>query len=132
MAGTAESELIMAETHLSFYLKAYRIRIFIDALRGIGSPSRICIMLEENGKRLLIAPYTHKDFRSHRVPSKVYEGTGGMEISSYKLTHIIAGLQKWDLSRSYRVPGKVLEDKKVAIFDLGAAEPIEHGEMEDG
>ena len=76
MAGTAESELIMAETHLSFYLKAYRIRIFIDALRGIGSPSRICIMLEENGKRLLIAPYTHKDFRSHRVPSKVYEGTG--------------------------------------------------------
>ena len=72
----------MHETHISFYLKANRIRIFVDALRGIGSPSRICFMIEESGETLLVAPYGKRDFRSHAVPPEVYGGTGGMEVSS--------------------------------------------------
>ncbi|MCI6594004.1 MAG: hypothetical protein MSJ87_01955 [Firmicutes bacterium] len=47
----------VADTNISFYLKASRIHIFIDALRGLGSPSRICFMIDELGKILLITPY---------------------------------------------------------------------------
>lgn len=120
----------MHETHISFYLKANRIRIFVDALRGIGSPSRICFMIEESGETLLVAPYGKRDFRSHAVPPEVYGGTGGMEVSSFKLCCIIANLHHWDLSRSYRVPGKVYPEQKAAVFKLSEAEGIDHAESD--
>lgn len=114
------------ETNISFYLRANRIHIFVDALRGIGEPSRICFMISENGESLLISPYDKRDFKSHSVPKEVYSGTEAMEISSIKLCRIIAKLHDWDLSQSYRVPGKVYESQKIAIFDLDKAEAIEH------
>lgn len=114
------------ETNISFYLRANRIHVFIDALRGIGEPSRICFMISENGESLLITPYDKRDFKSHSVPREVYAGTGAMEISSMKLCRIIAGLHGWNLSHSYRVPGKVYESQKIVIFDLDKAETIEH------
>lgn len=119
----------MQETYISFYLRANRIHIFVDALRGLGSPSRICFMIEESGEALMIAPYEKRDFKSHRVPPDVYNGTGCMEVSSMKLCRIIAGLHHWDLNRSYRVPGRIHEERKAAIFSLRAAEvirPIQH------
>lgn len=61
----------MADVYISFYLKANRIHIFMDTLRSIGSPKRICFMIEENGRTLLIAPYAQKDFKSHEVPDPV-------------------------------------------------------------
>ena len=115
----------MLETYISFYLKANRIHIFVDSLRGLGSPSRICFMIEESGETLMIAPYEKRDFKSHHVPPDVYNGTGCMEVSSIKLCRIIAELHQWDLNRSYRVPGKIYEDQKVAIFSLRKAEVID-------
>lgn len=120
----------MHQTYLSFYLKANRIHVFVDALRGIGSPSRICFMVEENGKTLLIAPYEKRDFKSHGVPPEVYHGAGGIEVSSMKLCHIIANLHHWDLARSYRIPGMILSDKKVAVFQLTEAEDVDRTEVD--
>lgn len=120
----------MYETNISFYLKANRIHIFVDALRRLGSPARICFMIEENGETLLIAPYEKRDFKSHGVPKEVYSGTGTMEVSSMKLCRIIAGLHDWDTSRSYRVPGKVYSEKNVAIFNLKEAELIDRQESD--
>ena len=114
----------MPETYISFYLNANRIHIFMDSLRGLGSPSRICFMLEESGETLMIAPYKKRDFKSHGVPSNVYKGTSHMEVSSMKLCRIIAALHHWDLRRSYRVPGKIYTEQKVAIFSLTKAEVI--------
>lgn len=116
----------MQDTYISFYLKANRIHIFVDVLRGLGSPSRICFMIEESGETLLVAPYGKRDFRSHYVPPVVYNGTGGMEVCSFKLCRIIANLHHWDLDRSYRVPGKVYPEQKVAIFKLSEAGVIGH------
>ena len=114
----------MDETYISFYLKANRIHVFIEALRVIGSPKRICFMISEDGKKLLMAPYRKRDFRSHGVPKDVYSGIGGMEISSMKLCRLIAELYSWDLERSYRVPGLFREDHNVILFDLRRAEEI--------
>ena len=114
----------MLETYISFYLRANRIHIFVEALRELGMPSRICFMIEENGETLLITPYGKRDFISHAVPRDVYSGTAAMEISSYKLCRIIAGLYNWNLSKSYRVPGMVFQDKRIAVFDLTRADII--------
>lgn len=115
----------MYETYISFYLRSNRIHIFVDALRGIGSPKYICLLIQENGHSLAIMPYKRKDFRSHRVSSDVYDGTDGMEVCSLKLCQIISELYHWDPDYSYRVPGFILNDHTAAIFDLARAEIID-------
>ena len=120
----------MQETNISFYLRSSRIHIFVEALRELGMPSRICFMIEETGETLLVTPYGKRDFVSHAVPQDVYSGTAAMEVSSYKLCRIIANLYNWDLSRSYRVPGRVFPEKKIAIFDLKRAKIIDRYETE--
>ena len=44
----------MNDTYISFYLRANRIHIFVDALRGIRHPKYICFMIEENGKKMIV------------------------------------------------------------------------------
>ena len=114
----------MNSTYISFYLNSNRIHIFIEALRGIGNPKRICFMLDQNGKSLLMLPHKKKDFISHEVPQKVYSGSDSMEICSKKLCRILAGQHSWDVSRSYRVPGVIITEKELAVFDLMKAEVI--------
>ena len=109
---------------ISFYLKANRIHIFINALRGIGSPKRICFMMDESGNTLILSPYDKRDFKSHRVPEKVYSGSESLEISSYKLCRLLASSHDWDISRSYRIPGKIVPSLNVVIFQLDKAEII--------
>ena len=116
----------MADTNISFYLKANRIHVFVDALRKIGSPRRVCFMIEENGQTLLLAPYEKRDFKSHSVPAEVYKGAGVMEVSSKKLCQLIAQMHHWNLGHSYRVPGIIIAEHKVIIFELTKAEAIEH------
>ena len=93
----------MSKTHLSFYLKANRIHIFVDALRLIGSPANIC---------------------SHRVSAEVYKGKRSMEISSLRLCRIMAEMQQWNTSCSYRVPGVIMPRQQICVFYLDQAEPI--------
>lgn len=114
----------MNETHLSFYLKANRIHVFVDALRLIGCPTNICFMIGEDGKTLILKPYPKKDFHSHRVPGDVYRGKKSMEVSSLRLCRIIAQMQQWNNSYSYRVPGGIVQQQNICIFYLDQAEPI--------
>lgn len=115
----------MSDTHISFYLKVNRIHVFVDSLRGIGCPRRICFMISDDGKKFVIIPYPKKDLRSHGVPAKVYNGDCGMDISSYKLCRLIADLHHWDNSRSYRIPGTIYPSKSAAVFDLTKASFID-------
>lgn len=114
----------MIETSISFYLKYSRIHIFIEALRAIGHPSRICFLIDKSGDTLLIVPHEVRDFKSHRIPKDVYSGTRGMCVNSYKLCRIIAKLHGWDSTHTYRVPGKVHTGQRYAIFYLNAAEML--------
>ena len=114
----------MSETYISFYLNANRIHVFVEALRGIGSPKRICFMIDQDGRRLLMLPHTKKDFVSHGVPNSVYGGKDSLEISSKKLCRLLASQHGWDPSRSYRVPGVIIPEKHLAAFDLKKAEMI--------
>ena len=89
----------MTDTYISFYLRANRAHIFVEALRGIGEPKNICFLIDENGERLVLAPYPKKDFHSHRVLQSVYDGSRGMEVCSMKLCRILAARYKWNLNR---------------------------------
>ena len=112
----------MNSTHISFYLRASRIHVFAEALRSIGSPRRICFLISADGQTLLMRAHKTRDFRSHKVPRNVYMGERSLEISSYKLCGILAGLHGWDLRCSYRVPGTVRKDRDSILFYLTKAE----------
>ncbi|MBD5103277.1 MAG: hypothetical protein HDT47_00225 [Ruminococcaceae bacterium] len=81
-------------------------------------------MIGKNGRTLLIAPYEKRDFKSHGVPDKVYKSVVSMEINSIRLCRLIAEAHNWDITRSYRVPGKINIKQNVAVFDLSNAEII--------
>ena len=118
-----------ADTYISFYLKANRIHVYVDALRGIGSPKFVCFMIDESGEILLMKPYPRKDFYSHRVKSGVYSGDNRLELNSKALCSIISRLYKWDNEYSYRVPGVIRPGQKIVMFHLPLAEEIEHDDF---
>lgn len=106
------------ESYISFYLKANCIHVYISALRDIGSPKRICFMIDEHGESLLISPYGSKDFKSHKVPASVYAGSDSFRICSVRLCRLIASLHSWNANCSYRVPGKYSLKYNVVVFSL--------------
>lgn len=114
----------MADTYISFYLRNNRIHIFVDALRGIGSPKYVCFLIANDGNTLILSPYQKKDFHSHRVPQDVYHGKRSLELASIRLCQILTVEFGWDSSKSYRIPGRLVEDKKVIVFDLRSATKI--------
>jgi len=116
----------MNKAYISFYLKVNRIHIFVEALRCLGSPGRICFFLSIDGQTLLMRAHGRRDFISHKVPRNTYEGKRSFEISSYQLCKILAGLHEWDPACSYRVPGRLAMDAHSVLFFLNKAEAIHH------
>lgn len=112
----------MVETNISFYLKTNRIHVFMDALRGIGSPKYICFLISDDGSRLIMKPYDKKDFHSHRVPVDVYNGCKRLELSSLPLCKILTEMFEWSENDTYRVPGKILIEQGLVVFYLNEAE----------
>ena len=109
------------EAHLTFSLKYSRLRISPATLRAIGKPDRICILLSEDRKRLLIVPHDNRDFLSHKVSRNVYIKGNQQDIHSKKLCTIIGRIHGWSLEKSYVVPGVINTEKKKAAFDLTSA-----------
>lgn len=112
-------------TQISFYLRNNRIHVFIDSLRGIDSPKFISFLIDETGNNLVLTPYSKKDFHSHRVPMSVYQGKKGFNLTSIRLCRILALKFGWDMNKSYRVPGFLINHQKIVVFNLQKAEPIE-------
>ncbi len=114
----------MNNTFISVYLRYNRIHVYVDSLRGIGSPSRVCFLFNPEKNRLLMVPYEKLDFKSHRVPAVSYKGKGGVEIFSIRLCRALADINDWDLRYSYRIPGKIYPDQRVVAYSLREAQRI--------
>lgn len=114
----------MGEVYISFYLKSCRIRVFLEALRGIGCPRRVCFMISPSGRSLALSPYQKRDFKSHEVPDEVYRSGRPFEISSSRLCSALAELYSWDMTHSYRVRGKLVRVRHLILFDPSKAERI--------
>lgn len=82
-------------------------------------------MIKEDGSSLILLPYNKKTFQSLRVPETINYGRWSMEVSSKPLCLLLAHRFGWELSNSYRVPGKVHERQPLVLFDLSKAYPIE-------
>lgn len=116
----------MAETtYISFYLRYNRIHIFCKALRDVGKPEYVRLLINADHMRLVMQSYHKKDFRSFRVPKAIYNHQQGenesMELHSRAFCLLLAGKLGWDTARSYRVPGIIYGSQKLVCFDLNQA-----------
>ena len=114
------------ETFISFYLRANRVHVYVDALYALGCPNYVRFLISEDGHSLALVPYHKKDFSSHRVHPGIYNGQKCMELSSIRLCKVLSKMHSWDNEYSYRVPGTIVFKQKVVIFWLCEAEKIEH------
>lgn len=114
----------MTDPYISFYLKTNCIHVYMSTLRKLGNPKRICLMIGENGKSLLVAPYKRKDFKSHGVPASVYTGSYLLHIYSIRLCNLLAASHSWNSNCSYRVHGRYIAEYNVTEFHLTDAEII--------
>ena len=115
----------MKKTDISFYLKYNRIHVYVEVLRGIGCPGNVCFMIAENGESLVLAPYPKRDFKSHRVPSAVYDEGKSMDICSLKMCKLLTDMCHWNPEYSYRIPGTIFPKQEIAVFYLLEAKEIE-------
>ena len=116
-------------TYISFYLRYNRIHIFCKALRDVGKPEFIRLLINADHMRLIMQPYHKKDFRSFRVPKAIYDhqhgGNESMELHSQAFCLLLANRLGWDTTRSYRVPGIIYCDQNLVCFDLNRAALID-------
>jgi hypothetical protein len=119
----------MAEkTYISFYLRTSTIHVFNAALRKIGQPPFVRFMINPDTMQMAMIPANKKDFQSFRVPKGLYSNRAGndaMKVHSQKLCRALASKLGWEVSQSYRVPGKVFEEQRVIRFDLCQASMIQ-------
>lgn len=112
-------------TYISFYLRYNRIHIFCKALRDVGKPEYIRLLINADHMRLIMQPYHKKDFRSFRVPKAIYDhqhgGNESMELHSQTFCLLLANRLGWDTTKSYRVPGIIYYDQNLVCFDLNRA-----------
>ena len=115
-------------TYLSFYLRKGEMFVYHNAILAVGSPKCVRFRVKTDGTSMLMEAFDKKTFTSFRVP-KIDEndGVGKVRIYSKAFTHILATHQNWDCSRSYRVPGRIMADQKIVLFDLTKAEDITMG-----
>lgn len=111
-------------TYISFYSKSGCIRIFKASVRAIGMPRFIRFRINEDATSLLLEPFDRITLTSFRVSSKLDDEEGKMEVYSKALLRGLSQRLGWGKGKSYRVPGKVLLQQGVVLYDLTQAQEI--------
>lgn len=111
-------------TYISFYLKSNTIRIFKKTIRGLGSPKFIRFRVNPEGTSLLLEEWDRITLTSFRIPKNIEDVEGSMDVHSKPFSRLMAYKLGWDAEKSYRIPGRVIQHQKVAVFDLTQAVQI--------
>lgn len=70
------------------------------------------IRINEEGTLLAVEPYHRKTFTSFSVPKDLYSYNGEMVVYSKSLCAVLYSRLDWNKDTSYRIPGKILKEKK--------------------
>lgn len=84
----------------------------------MNNPEFIRFSVNEEGTLLAVEPYHKKTFTSFAIPKNLYSYNGAMIVYSKSLCSLLYNRLNWNKDKLYRIPGKILKEKKTAIFDL--------------
>ena len=105
------------------------IHVYAEAVRFLGQPKFIRFLLNKDGSSMLMESYHKKEFQSFRVPQEAL-APRKMRIFSRSFCRLLAYTLKWDVDKSYRVPGQYVASKRVVVFDMTKAIAIGSETME--
>lgn len=97
------------------------IRVFRKVIRLLGRPKYIRLSMNREKTLLAIEPYTKKTLTSFEVPQNMIKENASMCIYSTVLCDSLYKSMGWDKNELYRIPGVVLYNDLVAVFELKKA-----------
>ena len=77
--------------------------------------------VNEEGTLLAVEQYYKKSFTSFVIPQNLYADNGSMVVYSKSFCSLLYNKMNWNEDKLYRIPGKILREQRVAIFDLTKA-----------
>lgn len=102
------------------YLKG-EIRLFKSTIIGLNIPSYVKIYVNKERDLLAITSDKDKTLLTHKIPKNIYDKKWKMIVYSKKLCNVLYEKMQWDRSKSYRIPGEIMEKGAVACFELKKA-----------
>lgn len=111
-------------TYISFYLSDNTIRIFKSTVRKLGTPPFLQFLIHPNGQSMVMQPYETRSFTTIRVPKNLYSDNGKTQAYSKGLCRLLANKLNWDINCSYRIPGRLIPQQKLVVYDLSQATVI--------
>lgn len=111
-------------TYVSFYLMDGKIHVYAEAIRGIGSPNFIRFLLNHDGSSMIMEPYHKKEFQSIRVKKDHNRFSDELYFHCRPLCRLLEYTRGWNHSQSYRIPGRLILNQRIVLFDLTQAAPI--------
>lgn len=109
-------------TYVSFYLKDGKIHVYADAIRSLGTPDFIRFLLNQDGSSMIMEPYHTKEFQSIRV--KKDNISGKLYFRCRPLCRLLEHTRGWNHLQSYRIPGRLIQNQRIILFDLTQAAVI--------
>ena len=104
---------------ISIDLKRDRIRIHKTALRTIGDPEYILLLVNPEERTLAILRSDRSDLRAHRLPRVRFNDKQCFEITSKPLVRSLLNLcNEWHDNRLYRIYGESIPTEGVVQFNL--------------
>ena len=125
MNNGEESKNTAAETarpvRVEIALQGYQNAISIgkDVIRLLGNPTHICLKINEEGNKIVVAPCIEKEVMSFKVPDKLLTNHRCVfRVYSKQFVHSIMEANGMDMGLSYTIPGIYSEKQNAACFDL--------------
>lgn len=113
---------------ITFSLKRGRILIYRTALKAIGSPRFIRLLVSRKDKRIAVQCCEEIDRDSYAIPA--YETWEQFEIASTKFISLIYKLTKWDPDKNYRIYGYAVEKYHLILYCLDEAKETKDMDLE--
>ena len=96
-----------------------RFGIGKDVIRALGNPSHVSFKVSDAYDSISVFPCDEDDVMSFKVPEKLFtDKRCVMRINSKKFVHGLMQANDLDITRTYTLPGKILEDINTAVFSL--------------
>lgn len=107
---------------VSFSLKRSRILIYRTALKAIGSPRFIRLLVSKRDKRFAVQCCEEIDRDAYEIPA--YDTWEQFEITSIKFINLIYKLAGWDQDKNYKILGYPVEKYRLILYCLDEAKEM--------
>ena len=120
LSGFKKLTLVSGESFISITDRATAFNQ--NAVIKIGSPQKVCLLLNQDTKQLAVIPADVNDTSAINFLKPGRDPARGVRFNSKDFQYNLAKMMEWDIdSRIYRINGEYDEENNAMIFSLSKA-----------